>query len=228
MICPFPKLIKSSIGKKQMVATTGLLLVLFVIGHLAGNLVMYLGPGSFNKYAAKLMDLRPWLYIIEGGLLAVFIVHMWLTILLAVENRLARPVGYEISRAVGKRALDTKLLPWTGTIVVLFVIWHLVDFTFQDKEGPLSVHSDGQSYGLYGIVYNAFCDPLHSVLYIIAMAALGLHLSHGIQSFIQTFGLNHPKYTPAIRKASNIVAGLIALTFSSLPVYVLVKEFISR
>ena len=228
MIRPFPKLIKSSIGKKQMVATTGLFLVLFVVGHLAGNLVMYLGPGPFNKYAAKLADLRPWLYIIEVGLLVVFVVHMWLTILLAIENRLARPVGYEVSLAVGKRALDTRLLPVTGTIIVLFVIWHIVDFTFQDKEGPLSVLADGQSYGLYGIVYNVFSDPLHSTLYIIAMGALGLHLSHGIQSFIQTFGLNHPKYTPAIRKASNIVAGLIALTFSSIPVYVLIKNALAN
>jgi succinate dehydrogenase / fumarate reductase cytochrome b subunit len=224
MICLFPRCIKSSIGKKQVVATTGLFLVLFVVGHLAGNLIMYLGPGAFNKYAAKLADLRPWLYIIEVGLLLIFIVHMWLTALLVIENRMARPVEYTVSKSVGKRALDTRIMPYTGTIIVAFVIWHLIDFTFVDKQGPLSVLADGQSYGLYGVVYNAFSDPTHSLLYIIAMAALGFHLSHGIQSFIQTFGFNHPKYTPTVRRASNIVAALIALTFSSIPVYVLVKN----
>ena len=224
MMGRIPRWICSSIGRKQIVATTGLLLVLFVIGHLAGNLIIFLGPGPFNKYAAKLADLRPWLYIIEFSLLAVFIVHMWITVQLAIENRMARPVRYEVSRSIGKRALDTRLMPLTGTVIVAFVIWHLIDFTFTDKEGPLSVLADGQSYGLYGIVYNAFSDPLHSGLYILAMCALGLHLSHGIQSFIQTFGLNHPKYTPTIRKVSNVAAALIALTYSAIPVYVLVKN----
>ncbi len=96
MTCSLPRCIKSSIGKKQVVATTGLMLVLFIIGHLAGNLIMYLGPGPFNKYAAKLADLRPWLYAIEVGLLVVFIIHMWLTITLVIENKIARPVGYEV------------------------------------------------------------------------------------------------------------------------------------
>ncbi len=224
MTYSFSKGIKSSIGKKQIVATTGLALILFVIGHLAGNLIIYLGPEAFNKYAAKLAGLRPWLYIIESGLLAVFVIHMWFTALIVIENRMARPIGYAVSKSVGKRALDTRLMPYTGTIILAFVIWHLIDFTFVDKEGPLSVLVDGRSYGLYGVVYNAFSDPMHSILYIIAMAALGFHLSHAMHSFIQTFGFSHPRYTLMIRKASNIMAALITLAFSSIPVYVLVKN----
>ena len=224
MVYSFSKYIKTSIGKKQVVATTGLVLVLFVIGHLAGNLIMFLGPDAFNTYAGKLAGLRPWLYIVECGLLGVFIIHLWITALLVIENYSARPVGYAVRKSVGKRSLATRLMPYTGTVIFAFVIWHLIDFTFADKEGPLSVLADGRSYGLYGVVYNAFSDPIHSALYIIAMMAVGFHLSHGIQSFIQTFGFNHPDYTPMIQKASNSLAVLITLAFSSIPVYVLVKN----
>lgn len=204
-----------------MVAATGLLLVLFVIGHLAGNLFIYLGPEAFNKYAEKLARLRPGLYLIEAGLLAVFFVHLWLTAVIVIENRLARPIGYRIARAVGNRSLATRLMPWTGTVIIAFVIWHLIDFTFSDHGGPLSVLSDGRSYGLYGVVYNAFADPVHSALYIIAMIALGFHLSHGIQSFVQTFGFARPEHTPVVQRLSNGLGVFVAAAFSSIPVYVM-------
>jgi len=216
--------LKSSIGKKQIVAATGLLLILFIIGHLAGNLFIYAGPEAFNNYAKKLAHLRPGLLIVEGGLLGLFFIHMWLTAVLVIENRLARPVGYAVTKSVGRRSLATRLMPYTGTIIIAFVIWHLIDFTFSDHHGHLSVLSDGKGYGLYGVVYNAFSNPLHSALYIIAMLALGLHLSHGIQSFAQTFGLSHPKYTPLVHKVSNGLGFAIAVLFSFIPIYVLLHS----
>ena len=215
--------IKSSIGKKQIVAVTGLLLILFVVGHLAGNLLIYLGPEAFNKYADKLKHLRPGLYLVEVGLLIIFIIHMWLTAVIVIENYQARGTRYSVSQAVGKRSLATRLMPYTGTTVIVFVIWHLLDFTFVDHSGPLSVLADGLSYGLYGVVYNAFSDPLHSMFYVIAMFALGLHLSHGIQSFAQTFGFNHPNYTPVVKTVSGGLGFFIAVAFSSIPVYILLQ-----
>lgn len=214
---------KSSIGKKQVVASTGLLLVLFVAGHLAGNLLIFLGPEAFNGYAQKLKHLRPGLYLIETGLLGVFLIHMMVTAVLVMENYRARPIPYSVIKPVGRRSLATRLMPWTGTILVVFVVWHLLDFTFIDHDGPRSVLSDGRSYGLYGVVYNTFMDPVHSLFYIIAMAALGFHLSHGIQSFVQTFGVSPPKYTPLVRKASIALGVLIAAGFSSIPVYILLQ-----
>ena len=174
----FLKCFTSSIGKKQIVAATGLCLILFIIGHLAGNLFFYSGPEAFNKYAEKLAHLRPGLLLVEAGLVVIFFVHMWLTVVLAIENHLARPVGYAVHKSAGKRSLATRLMPVTGTIIIAFVIWHLLDFTFSDHHGLLSVLDDGHSHGLYGVVYNAFSNPIHSTLYIIAMAALGFHLSH--------------------------------------------------
>src|SRR3989338_3288779 len=122
----FTAYVKSSIGKKQIVASTGLLLILFVIGHLAGNLLIYLGPEAFNAYAQKLKHLRPGLYIVEFGLLAVFVIHMWLTAVLVIENYSARPVGYAVNKPVGGRSWAAPLMPYTGTLIPPFVVLHLI------------------------------------------------------------------------------------------------------
>ena len=212
--------VRSSIGKKQVVAATGLILILFLVGHLAGNLFIYAGPEAFNNYAKKLAHLRPGLLIVEFGLAAIFFIHMWFTALIVLENRAARPVPYAVSQSVGKRALATRLMPYTGFIIITFVVWHLIDFTFSDHHGVASILADGKSYGLYGTVYNAFANPLHSLLYIIAMMAIGFHLSHGVQSFAQTFGFSHPKYMPMIKKISNGFGIFIATAFSLIPIYI--------
>jgi succinate dehydrogenase / fumarate reductase cytochrome b subunit len=209
---------KSSIEKKQIVAATGLVLIGFAAGHLAGNLFIYLGPEAFNGYAKKLSGLRPGLYLVEAFLSLLFIIHLWFTSLLAAENSKARPVRYHMAKDAGDRSLAARLMPLTGTIIILFIIWHLKDFTFSDQHGARSILADGKSYGLYGVVYNSFLDPIHCVLYILAMAALGFHLTHGIQSFVQTFGFDHPRYTPVVRKISRGLGLLISLAYSSIPI----------
>ncbi len=225
MISNFSQYISSSIGRKQIVAVTGLLLILFVIGHLAGNLIMFMGAEAYNHYAQKLAGLRPGLYFVEFGLLAIFIVHMWVTALLVLENIKARSVHYAVEKPVSHKSLSaraTKIMPYTGTLVLLFVVWHLIDFTFVDHEGPRSVMADGISYGLYGVVYNAFLNPIHSLFYIAAMFALGLHLSHGIQSFCQTFGFPDSK---SLNRMSVLLGFFIALLYSSIPFSIMLKNF---
>ena len=213
---------QSSIGRKQIVATTGLLLILFIIAHLAGNLLIYLGPEAFKNYAKKLASLRPGLYLVEVALAAVFIIHIYATTFLVLENIAARSQRYAITRIKGERSLATRLMPYTGVYLLLFLIWHLLDFTFVDKHGPQSfLH--GESYGLYGIVVNSFSDPVHSLLYVAAMMCLGLHLGHGVESFMQTFGINNPQCTPKIKAFSYWFGFLIAWGYSSIPIYVLMQ-----
>ena len=219
----FTGYLNSSIGKKQIVATTGLLLIIFLLGHLAGNLFIYGGPGAYNHYAKTLNSFHPFLYVIEYGLLVVFLIHIYFTALVVFENIQARGGRYTVYKSVGERSWATRLMPYTGTYVLGFVIWHVLDFTFIDHNGPRSVMPDGVGRELYGVVYNAFMDPLHSLLYIIAMLCLGLHLAHGIQSFFQTYGLSQDRL-PAIKKISNLAALIIALAYSSIPVYVLVDS----
>ncbi|MCR4337769.1 MAG: succinate dehydrogenase cytochrome b subunit [Candidatus Omnitrophica bacterium] len=215
----------SSIGRKQIVAATGLILILFILGHLAGNLFIYFGPEAFNHYAKKLAGLRPFLYLIEFGLLGIFLIHMYFTVLLVLENIKARGQTYRLKKDKGNPAWATKWMAYTGTLILVFVIYHLLDFTFTDHHGPRSMLVDGQSYGLYGVVYNSFLNPLHSFFYIICMIAVGTHLSHGVESFVQTFGFNHPRYTPKILKFSQCFAVVVTLGYSSIPIYIFLKNF---
>lgn len=210
----------TSIGKKQIVALTGLVLVFYVIIHLAGNLFIYAGPEVFNGYAKKLADLRPGLSVIEAGLLLVFLVHIYFTVLVVIENRRARPERYLHLSNQGRRSPATRTMALSGLVVLAFVVWHLLDFTFTDHHGPRSM-INGESLGLYGVVYNSFADPVHSAFYIIAMVAVGSHLAHGVESFCQTFGFNHPKYFPMIQNFSRGFAALIVVGYSSIPVWVL-------
>ena len=212
----------ASITKKQIVAFTGLALIIFIITHLAGNLWIYAGSAAFNSYAKKMAGLRPFLNFAEAGLLIIFLIHTLVTAMLVIENIRARGgvMRYAVDRPVGERSWGTRLMPYSGTYILLFVIWHLLDFTFANPHGPRS-YINHVSYGLYGVVVNAFADPTHSILYIIAMCFLGLHLSHGVDSFLQTLGWRNSKHVSGIKLFSQWFALLIVIGYSSIPVYVL-------
>jgi succinate dehydrogenase / fumarate reductase, cytochrome b subunit len=217
--------LKSSIGKKQVVAVTGVMLIMYLVLHLAGNLLIYLGPSTFNHYAKTLAGLRPWLYVIEVALFLVFITHIYVTVLLVLENIRAaggRLTRYHAAGSKGERSWATRMRTYTGLFILVFVVWHVFDFTLIDHDGARSIIG-GKSYGLYGVVYNSFLNPVHSILYIIAMLCIGFHLAHGVQSCVQTFGYNHPKYSPLIKKTGNWFGFLIAVGFSSIPLYVLIN-----
>src|SRR5690349_11290264 len=129
------ELFKSSIGKKQIVAVTGLLLILYLIAHLIGNLLIYGGPDVFNGYAAMLAKARPFVFIIEIALLAVFIIHILVTIWLVLENIKAAGMSrYAVAKTRGQRSIATQLRVYTGLFLLAFVVWHLFDFTFSNHE----------------------------------------------------------------------------------------------
>jgi succinate dehydrogenase / fumarate reductase, cytochrome b subunit len=215
----------SSIGKKQIVALTGVMLIGFLIGHLAGNLLIFLGPDVFNGYAKKLAGLRPGLLVIEFGLGLIFIIHIVTTFSLVTQNRIARGNdAYAVNSPKGKLSLVTRLMPITGSIIFAFVIFHLMDFTFSDHDGARGVLADGNNYGLYGVVVNSFNELWHALFYISAMFALGAHLAHGIESVLQTFGWHHPRYTPILIKFSHIFAFTLALGYSAIPAYIYIFQ----
>lgn len=213
----------SSIGRKQIVATTGLLLILFVIGHLAGNLFFYGGPHAYNHYAQVLASLRPLLTFVEYGLLAIFLLHVYFTVFLVMENIHARGGRYAVDKAVGARSFSTRLMPYTGTFLFIYIVWHLMDFTFMKQDGLRNL-VNGIDLGLYGVVYNAFTNPLHSLGYILAMGCLGFHLSHGIQSVFQTLGFDNSKCMTTINHVSNFFGLIIAFAYSTIPIIVLLHS----
>jgi succinate dehydrogenase / fumarate reductase cytochrome b subunit len=207
---------KTSIGRKQLVAGTGVLLLVFVIGHLVGNFYIYAGPETYNGYAKVLSSLRPALYFVEAGLLLIAVIHISTAVLIVRENLRARNIRYAVSKSMGQQTLASRLMPFSGAIILAYVFLHIADFTFADFASRSTVN--GEDLALYGVVYNSFTVHYHAAGYIIAMVGLGFHLTHAIQGALQTFGLEHPGYTPFIRKICILIGIVIALMFISIPV----------
>ncbi len=200
-------LLHSSIGRKITVATAGILLCGFLVTHLAGNLFLLVGENAFNHYA-EVLEANPLLVPAEIGLLALFALHIVTSLWLKWENRRARPAAYAVSASKGGRTPGSGTMAATGTVILTFLIIHIKSFKYGDKPD-----------GLYRLVMDSFAWGPYTVFYVVAMGALGLHLSHGVQSAFNTFGVNHPKYTPLIKKAGLGFAGLVAAGFAFLPIW---------
>jgi succinate dehydrogenase / fumarate reductase cytochrome b subunit len=205
------RVLGSSIGKKLMMAVTGLSFVFFLLAHLAGNLTITAGADAFNGYAARLHALGPVLTVAELVLLGFFLVHVCCGLYLFWQNFRARPERYCVDRRAGGRTLASAMMPYTGLAILFFVLWHLLQFHFVDKSHVT----------IFALVSGAFSDPLTVVTYVAAMGVVGLHVSHGFWSLFQTLGLNHPRWMPAVRSASPLLALGLALGFGFLPIYLL-------
>lgn len=216
--------LQTSVGKKSIVAITGALLLGFVVAHMLGNLQIFLGPDRINSYAKTLQDLGALLWVARIGLLVAFVVHIAMAIKLTLENKAARPVPYAVNK-VHHATLASRIMPYTGTVILAFVIYHLLHFTLASFNPEYKTLLDEQGrHDVYKMVIAGFSNPLSSIFYILAQACLALpigHLSHGIFSIFQTLGVNHPNIDARIKFASVAVSLVIFLGNSSIPVAVL-------
>jgi len=199
----------SSIGKKLMMAVTGLAFIVFLMAHLAGNLTIYGGGDAFNAYAEKLHSLGPLLTVFELGLILFAGVHIITGIVLFLQNRQARPIGYTRYESSGGRTLSSRTMPYTGVIILGFVIFHLINFSFVDKADRT----------IFQIVSSAFANPAYVIIYMAVMIIVAFHVRHGLWSAFQTLGGNHPKYMPAIMMLSVVIGIIVAVGFGFLPIY---------
>ncbi|MHC4938270.1 MAG: succinate dehydrogenase cytochrome b subunit [Planctomycetota bacterium] len=220
----FARLYRSSIGAKSVMAVTGLLLFLFLIGHLAGNLLIFKGSDAINSYAQGLQNLGPGLWIVRLGLLAVFVAHIWTAIKLTAENKEARPVRYQKEDTL-KATWASRYMMLTGMVVLAFVVYHLLHFTFHQfgpRGTPTEVLADGtKRVDVYTMVIKGFRDPMISITYLIAHALLLSHLLHGIQSLGQTLGWNHDAVRPLVKKGLPGLAVLVVLGKVCIPLSIL-------
>ncbi|MBI4374988.1 MAG: succinate dehydrogenase cytochrome b subunit [Elusimicrobia bacterium] len=200
-------LLTSSIGRKILVALAGLLLCGFLIAHLGGNLLLIYGEGPFNRYAQGL-EKNPLLPLAEVGLAGLFLAHIAVSLKLRHENRQARPASYAMQRSKGGRSWGSRTMLLSGLLLLSFLVVHVWHFRVQE-------HADG----LYRAVMNAFQSKYYVLFYVAAMAALGLHLSHGFQSAFRTFGLSHPRLLPMIRKTGFAFSAAITVGFALLPLW---------
>lgn len=201
---------KTSIGKKLIMAVTGLSFICFLTAHLAGNLTLYGGENAFNSYSERLHTFGPIITIVELGLLFLIITHVLTGSILFYQNILARPIRYKVYKSAGGRSLGSATIPYSGFIILAFIIFHLVNFHFADKTNNT----------IFQIVAEAFSNPLYIVIYIAAMIVLAIHVSHAFWSLFQTIGINHPKYMPIIRIAGIVISLIFGVGFGFLPIYV--------
>ena len=183
----------TTIGMKWLMGLTGVGLFAFVIVHMLGNFQVFLGPEKLNEYGIKLRSFGPLLWVIRGGLLALFLVHVWSGIRLTMLNRAARPVRYAVRKSIAPASSRTMAVGGMG--LLLFIVYHLAHFTlgYTHPEQFALVDAQGR-HDVYSMVVLGFREWPVVVLYIVAMGALLLHLTHGISSFFQTIGLNHPNW----------------------------------
>jgi len=215
-------LVGSSIGRKMIVAVTGVILMLFVVGHLLGNLQIFLGPDWINGYAQHLRDLGPLLWLIRGFLLLTVILHIYFTIRLALENRRARPAGYVESEPV-KATFASRHMVVSGFVVLAFIVFHLLHFTGRrfDPHFPLLKNDPLNHYDVFSMMVYGFQNPYVSGFYLIGLFLLTLHLTHGASSFFQSLGVNNRQWTPALARGARIFAWLLFIGYASIPVAVL-------
>ena len=206
----------STVGRKVVMAVTGLVQIGFVFVHMIGNLQLYAGPAALDHYAVFLHTFLhgAGIWIFRGVMLVAVGLHVWAATMLTLENWAARPRGYRLWKAKDSTFASRTML-WGGVMLALFIAYHLLHFTIG------SVHPDFRPGEVYHNVVTGFRVWYVSAIYIVAMIMLGLHLDHGVWSFAQTLGLQHPRYKRSLRALSRGFALLIVIGNVSFPIAVL-------
>jgi succinate dehydrogenase / fumarate reductase cytochrome b subunit len=207
---------QSTNGKKVVMAVTGCLMFLFVIGHMLGNLQIFEGPARINAYGHLLHNLGELLWIFRGTMLLAIVLHITATVQLALRSQQARPIGYSRKEAINS-SYASRTMYWSGPIVLAFIIFHLLQFT----AGYIHPQSQFIEGDVYHNVVAGFQVWWVSVWYIFAVSLLGLHLSHGIWSMFQSVGLAHKRHTPVLKTVAGATATLIVLGYISIPISIM-------
>lgn len=196
----------SSIGKKMLMAASGSFLGLFILIHLVGNSTTFLGREAFLFYAAHLHSLGVLIPVFELVLLTIFCTHVVLAVLLFFENRQARPEKYAVVGSRGGRTPASQTMIYSGVVILIFIAVHLINFHFISHETPIA-----------DIVRATLRQPVFALFYMVGVAALGLHISHGFWSLLQSLGVEHPKYTRALDKKTAVLGLGVGLLFALIP-----------
>ncbi len=225
------RLFCSSLGKKFIMAITGLVMFLFVIGHLVGNLQMFLPPEHINAYGHFLHSNWEIIWPARIVLLAAIGLHVWSAIRLSAENKAARPIGYAGDPTPVVTSYASRTMLMSGLIIGAFIVYHLLHYTAlvksinltgQDFSSFNEVLKDGSTrHDVYKMVVTGFSNPVVSLFYIFAMTLLFLHLSHGIAALFQSLGLRNKAYTAAIAKFAQVASWAIYVGYISIPLSIL-------
>lgn len=214
------RLLSSSIGRKAVVAVTGLFMVLFVVMHLLGNSTIFAGPDGINAYAEKLHGLGPFVLVFRVFMAAMLVLHVIFAILLTLENRAANPGKYAVKKML-KATFAGETMIWTGLLLLAFIVYHLLQFTFRVTPDVVLGTDAKNRFDVFSMVFSSFKVTPIALVYVAAMVTLFLHLSHGIQSIFQTFGLNNDKTLPQFGAFGKVLSALFLVGYSAIPVLIL-------
>ena len=208
----------SSLGMKIVMAATGVILVGFIIGHLIGNLQIFAGPEVLDSYARFLKEKPEVIWTARVTLLASVGLHILTAMQLTIRNCSARPIAYRL-HMYDEASYAARTMVWSGPIIGLFVIYHLLHFTVGIVHPS---QPDFRAEAVYANVVSGFQQWPVALFYILAVLSLGLHIAHGVSSMFQSIGLNHPKYEPSIRRSAVVLSSVIVAGYVSIPIAVLI------
>ncbi|PYI81894.1 MAG: succinate:quinone oxidoreductase [Verrucomicrobia bacterium] len=217
----------SSLGKKYIMAITGCVLFIFVVGHMLGNLQIFLGAEAINRYGYFLQSNKEILWPVRLGLLAMVLLHIWSAAKLTAENKAARPIGYADNPTPVAASYASRTMLMSGLIIAAFVVYHLLHFTVQiaainlTGQDFVAIHDEKGRHDVFKMMIFGFRHPLVSGFYVLGMALLCLHLSHGVSAMFQSVGLKNAVYQPLIDRFAQIAAWMIFIGYISIPVAVL-------
>ncbi|MGN6384784.1 MAG: succinate dehydrogenase cytochrome b subunit [Verrucomicrobiota bacterium] len=216
----------SSLGKKYIMAISGMALFAFVVLHMVGNLQIFLGPDAINDYGYFLQSKPELVWPARFGLLVLVLLHIWAAIKLSAENRAARPKGYRKFNPIGSSYASRTMLV-SGLLIFCFIVYHLLHFTAQvpginfTGKNFTTLEDAKQHHDVYRMMVLGFSQPIVSIFYIISMALLCLHLSHGVSSMFQSLGWKNKKYGTFIDRFAMTAAVVLIIGYSSIPLAVL-------
>jgi succinate dehydrogenase / fumarate reductase, cytochrome b subunit len=207
---------ESTNGQKAIMAVTGVILFLFVLFHMVGNLQVFEGPEQINFYGTALRRFPEALWAARIVLLLSVLLHIWSSIQLAVRKNSARPVAYA-QRKNTRSSYASRTMYWSGPLLLAFIIYHLLHLT----AGVLQPGGKFVEGDVYHNLITGFSVWYVSLWYIVCMILLGLHIRHGAWSMFQSLGLNHPRHTPLLQKAAALFAIVIVAGYISIPISVM-------
>ena len=214
------RLFSDSIGRKAVVAVTGLCMVLFVVVHLLGNSTIFAGPDGINAYAEKLHGLGPFVWAFRLVMLVLLALHVIFAVLLTLENRDANPGKYAVKKML-KAGFASETMIWTGLLLLAFLVYHLLQFTVRITPDIVLGTDAKNRVDVFTMVFSSFRITPIALVYVAAMVTLFLHLSHGIQSIFQTIGLNNDKTMPQFGMLGKLLSALFLVGYSAIPVLIL-------
>jgi succinate dehydrogenase / fumarate reductase cytochrome b subunit len=215
--------LKSTVGRKIVMAVTGMTMLVFVIAHLLGNASIFEGPEGINSYARRLHELVLLIWTYRPIMIIMVLLHVFFGIQLTFENYRAKPESYGVRKSLSATFAGKNMI-WTGLILGVFIIYHLLQFTFQVTDPAISAYMNLDAAGrpdVFRMVVLTFRRSVIAFVYIGAMIVLALHLLHGIQSFMQTLGLNNERTMPFFRVIGDLAALIISIGYISIPVVIL-------